>query len=82
MKASKRIAVIGGGAVGVEVAAEICTDYKDKEVLLFHSSEELLQPGLAAKTQTKLKAIVGDKLKCKLILGKIFFVDIHSITQI
>ena len=34
--------IIGGGMVGVELAAEICTHYKDKEIMLVHSRKRLM----------------------------------------
>ncbi|KJE94266.1 pyridine nucleotide-disulfide oxidoreductase [Capsaspora owczarzaki ATCC 30864] len=40
---AKKILVVGGGAVGVEVAAEIATDYPDKTVTLVHSGSELVK---------------------------------------
>ena len=37
-----RIAVVGGGAVGVEIASDIKTFFPDKDVTLFHSRSQLL----------------------------------------
>lgn len=37
-----RIAVIGGGAVGVQLSADIKSFYEDKEVVLIHSRDRLL----------------------------------------
>lgn len=42
IRAAHRIAVIGGGAVGVEVAADIKTYLDDKDVTLIHSHDRLL----------------------------------------
>jgi apoptosis-inducing factor 2 len=39
---AKSIAVIGGGAVGVELVSDIKSFYPDKEVSLFHSRNQLL----------------------------------------
>ena len=41
-KEAKRVLVIGGGAVGVEVAGELATDCPDKHVTLVTSAERLL----------------------------------------
>lgn len=38
---SKKVLIIGGGIVGVELAAEIATNYK-KEMILIHSKERLI----------------------------------------
>ena len=42
LNSSKRVLVIGGGLAGVEMAAEICTHYKKKEVFLIHPGETLI----------------------------------------
>ena len=39
---SKKIAIIGGGLVGVELAGEICTKY-DKEITIIHGAERLIE---------------------------------------
>ena len=38
----KKIVVVGGGLVGVELAAEIATPHKDKEVVIIEASDRLL----------------------------------------
>lgn len=38
----EKIAAIGGGAVGVQLSADIKSFYPDKKVLLLHSREQLL----------------------------------------
>ncbi|KAH8699226.1 putative amid-like NADH oxidoreductase [Talaromyces proteolyticus] len=42
IKAATRIAVVGGGAVGVEVATDIKYFYPEKEVTIVHSRDRLL----------------------------------------
>lgn len=42
VKSAKRITVIGAGAVGVEIAAEIATDYPDKEVTVVSASTQIV----------------------------------------
>lgn len=37
------ILIIGGGLVGVELAAEICTTYPDKKVMIVHAHSELIE---------------------------------------
>jgi apoptosis-inducing factor 2 len=39
---SKKILVVGGGLVGVELSGEILSEYPDKEVTLMHSGSELI----------------------------------------
>jgi NADH dehydrogenase FAD-containing subunit len=42
IKVSKSIVVIGGGATGTELAAELKTWHPDKSVTLFHSGQHLV----------------------------------------
>jgi thioredoxin reductase len=49
--AAGRIAVVGGGAVGVELASDIKDFYPDKDVTLIHSRERLL-PTFGEKLHT------------------------------
>ena len=42
IKAAKTIAVVGGGAVGIELASDIKDFYPDKDVTLIHSRGQLL----------------------------------------
>ncbi len=39
---SNKILIIGGGLVGVELAAEISTNFKDKDITLIHSKSKLI----------------------------------------
>lgn len=40
---ARRVLIIGGGLVGIELAAEICTHYKDKEVSIIHMGSRLIE---------------------------------------
>jgi NADH dehydrogenase FAD-containing subunit len=40
---SNKISIVGGGVVGVELASELCTHYKDKEITLIHSNSNLME---------------------------------------
>ncbi|XP_077988307.1 ferroptosis suppressor protein 1-like [Glandiceps talaboti] len=51
IKASKSIVVVGGGAVGVELAGDIATEFKGKQVTLIHSQEILVDSALTQKAQ-------------------------------
>ena len=42
IKLAKKIAIVGGGAVGVELAADIMSFYPEKRVTLIHSRAQLL----------------------------------------
>lgn len=57
---SQRIAVIGGGPVGVEIAAEIATDFPGKEVIIVHSRDKLLGPQLTKDFHKRLDEILDD----------------------
>ena len=43
LKKAKKVLIIGGGLVGVELAAEICTHYRDKNITLVHSRDALME---------------------------------------
>ncbi len=43
IKKSKKISIVGGGVVGVELAAELCTHYKGKEINLIHAHSNLME---------------------------------------
>ncbi|KAI9096163.1 hypothetical protein DFS34DRAFT_581519, partial [Phlyctochytrium arcticum] len=67
---SKKVLVIGGGAVGLELAAEIKEHYPEKEVTLVHSRDRYLMSykhGLHRRTYGILKSlgvrqILGDRV--------------------
>lgn len=39
---AKRIAVVGGGAVGIEIASDIKSFFPHKDITLFHSKKQFL----------------------------------------
>ena len=51
---SERIAVIGGGAAGLELVGELATDYPSKKVVLLHSREQILDDRMAPKFLKKI----------------------------
>ncbi|XP_066410793.1 ferroptosis suppressor protein 1 [Molothrus aeneus] len=55
---SQRILVVGGGAAGVEMAAEIKTEYPDKEVTLIHSKTALADVELLPSVRQEVKEIL------------------------
>uniref|UniRef100_UPI00398F245C ferroptosis suppressor protein 1-like n=1 Tax=Pristiophorus japonicus TaxID=55135 RepID=UPI00398F245C len=58
---AQRVAVIGGGSAGVEMAAEIKTDYPDKEVILIHSKIALADVQLLPSVRQGVKEILLNK---------------------
>ncbi|XP_078614182.1 ferroptosis suppressor protein 1-like [Branchiostoma floridae x Branchiostoma japonicum] len=66
---AKKIVIIGGGAVGTEVAGEIATDYKDKEVTLIHPRDKLVNGESSDAFQERLKEVLQG-LGVKLVLGE------------
>lgn len=42
LEKAKSVAIVGGGLVGVELAAEICCVYEDKEITLIQSEKSLI----------------------------------------
>ncbi|XP_071419665.1 ferroptosis suppressor protein 1 [Pithys albifrons albifrons] len=55
---SERILVVGGGAAGAEMAAEIKTEYPAKEVILMHSKPALADVELLASVRQEVKEIL------------------------
>ncbi len=43
IRRSKKIFVVGGGLVGVELASELATHYNDKKIFLIHSTSNLME---------------------------------------
>ncbi|KAJ7561187.1 hypothetical protein O6H91_03G017500 [Diphasiastrum complanatum] len=77
IKSAKTVLIIGGGPVGVELAAEIVVDFPDKKVILVHSGERLLDflgPKVSKKTLSWLKS-----KKVEVILNE--RIDINSLTE-
>ena len=70
VKVAKRVAVVGGGPTGVELAAELRVEYPDMEVTLVHGSEHLLTPDLTAKGQARLQDMLTKDFKIRLVLGQ------------
>eukprot|EP01132_Coremiostelium_polycephalum_P004745 gene4745-5922_t len=56
---SKKVLIIGGGAVGTELAGEIATEFPDKSITLVHSGSKLINDRMNDKFQKKLR----EKLK-------------------
>ncbi len=68
IKKSKKICIIGGGIVGVELAAELCTHYKDKEITLIHAHSNLMERS-NKKTSNYAKSFL-EKNGVKIIFNK------------
>ena len=43
LEEAKKILIIGGGLVGIELAGEICTYYKNKDITIIHSNNKLIE---------------------------------------
>lgn len=66
---SEKIAVIGGGAVGLELVGELAVDFPNKKILLLHGREQILDDRMAPKFLKKINA--GLKaLKVQTVLGE------------
>ncbi|XP_070537856.1 ferroptosis suppressor protein 1-like [Ptychodera flava] len=69
IRAASSIVVIGGGAVGVELAGEIKTEFVEKDVTLVHSAKILISPDLSDKVVKDARKQL-ERLGVKLILGE------------
>ncbi|XP_077115390.1 ferroptosis suppressor protein 1 isoform X2 [Ranitomeya variabilis] len=65
---AKHVVVVGGGVAGVEMAAEVKTDYPEKEVTLIHSKTALADVELLPHVRETIKEILLEK-GVKLVLG-------------
>ncbi len=68
IKKSKKISIVGGGVVGVELAAELCTHYKDKEITLIHAHSNLMERN-NKKTSDYVKSFL-EKNRVKIIFNE------------
>ena len=59
LKIAKKVAIIGGGTVGVELAGEIADYYSDKEIVLYQRGNRLLQH-LPVKASNKAYKVLSD----------------------
>ena len=66
-KASK-VVIVGGGAVGVELAGEIKETYPEKDVTLIHSGEFLMRSSFGDNFSKTVKTRL-DQLGVKVVLG-------------
>ncbi|KAM5141044.1 ferroptosis suppressor protein 1 [Mantella aurantiaca] len=66
---AKHVVVVGGGSAGVEMAAEVKTDYPEKEVTLIHSKVALADVELQPCVRSTVKEILLKK-GVKLVLGQ------------
>lgn len=67
IKASHKIAIVGGGAVGVEIAGDIKDFYPDKHVTLIHSRGRLLN-SFGGRLQDYVQAELENTLKVRVLL--------------
>lgn len=68
IKLATRVAVVGGGAVGVELAADIKDTYPEKDVTLVHSRKQLLNAFGDRLHEHSLSAL--EKLGVRVVLGE------------
>ncbi|KAG9275283.1 apoptosis-inducing factor 2 [Astyanax mexicanus] len=69
IQASDSVLVVGGGATGLEMAAEIRTEYPNKKVILIHSRETLADPELLPSVREQAKQVLLEK-GVELLLGQ------------
>lgn len=91
---AKKICVVGGGLVGTELMAEICTHYKDKDLYIIHPHSRLLERNNKKTSEyarkflekNNVKIIFNERVKLlknkKLITesGKTFEADVSFFT--
>lgn len=82
LKLAKKVAIIGGGTVGVELAGEIADSYGDKEIVLYQRGNRLLQhlPVKASNKAYKVLSGLGVKVMLNSTVTS-FEEDKHVITD-
>ncbi|KAG7334117.1 hypothetical protein KOW79_002524 [Hemibagrus wyckioides] len=69
IQAADSVLVIGGGATGVEMAAEIRTEYPNKKVILIHSHDDLADSELLQSVREQARQVLLKK-GVELFLGQ------------
>lgn len=69
IQAADSVLVVGGGSTGVEMAAEIKTEYPEKKVVLIHSRIELADAELLSSVRQQAKEVLLEK-GVELLLGQ------------
>ncbi|XP_049711768.1 ferroptosis suppressor protein 1 isoform X1 [Elephas maximus indicus] len=77
VQSSQVIVVVGGGSAGVEMAAEIKTEYPEKEVTLIHSQVALADKELLPCVRQEVKEILLRK-GVQLLLSRCHFVSLPA----
>ena len=68
VKSAHRIAVVGGGAVGVEIATDIKSSFPEKDVMLVHSRKQLL-PSFGPRLHEHVMKVL-ETLQVDVLLGE------------
>ncbi|XP_051506639.1 ferroptosis suppressor protein 1-like [Myxocyprinus asiaticus] len=69
VQAANTVLVVGGGSTGVEMAAELRTEFTNKKVILIHSREDLADPELLPSVKKQAKQVLLEK-GVELLLGQ------------
>ncbi|KAA0717707.1 Apoptosis-inducing factor 2 [Triplophysa tibetana] len=68
IQGANTILVVGGGTTGVEMAAEVKTEFPKKKVILIHPREDLADPELLPSVKEQAKQVLLEK-GVELLLG-------------
>lgn len=69
INSSQKVAIVGGGAVGVELAGDIKDFYPDKDVTLVHSRGEVLSQ-FGKRLQDHALEVLRDELNVRVLLNE------------
>ncbi|XP_041921175.1 apoptosis-inducing factor 2 isoform X2 [Alosa sapidissima] len=69
IQSAESVLVVGGGSTGVEMAAEVKTEYPNKKVILIHSHIGLADPELLSSVRQQAKDVLLEK-GVELVLGE------------
>ena len=71
IKSANKIVIVGGGAVGVELAGEIATEFPGKQLTLIHDSKRGLIEGKEFSDKFRKNILSQlEKLKVNVLLGR------------
>ncbi|KAJ2710299.1 hypothetical protein H4R19_003815, partial [Coemansia spiralis] len=70
LASAQSVAVVGGGAVGIELAADIKADFPGKQVALVHSRAKLLPGPFMDALRDTVADTLEHKLGVRLVLGR------------
>lgn len=77
IKRAEKIVIVGGGAVGFELAGEISAKYEAKEITIVSSGQKLVAPDFAPKFHTAVTCLL-EAARVKVVVGRVNLSDVRT----